>query len=133
MAMSGSEEGSGDEESGHGPIRSGNLEDHLKKQTSEMKGGEGMWKGDGSMDLMEERLIEIAEHVWEDAARRTDRDGRKTVQPDEIRDSFEDLLVAKNLLLEASTTMKTLRWEFMDVAEQSPAIEFDEDQERENE
>ena len=130
MSHDGAGNENSEEQAGDGFFNSGNLEDHLKEQTSEMKGGEGMWKASGSMDLMEERLIEIAEYVWVDAARRTDRDDRRKVKPKEIDDAFDNLLSAQNLLMRAANEMRDLRWRFMDLAEESPAIDFDRDREK---
>ena len=125
--MTDGEDGS-DEDSGYGPVRSSNLKKHLKKQTEDMRDGEDMWVGDDSMKVMEDRLLEIAKWVWVSAATETDLNDRRIVQPKEIDDAFDDLFEAQNLLLEAANEMRSLRWRFIDLAEESPAIDFDRDQ-----
>ncbi|WP_254545387.1 hypothetical protein [Halomarina pelagica] len=118
-----------DEGSSYGPIRTGTLKTELKAETAEMHDGEEMWVGDPAMQFMEKRLIEIARYVWMEAAVQTHRDDRRIVQPSEIDDAFSNLLEPHNLLMEAANEMERLRYDFIDLAEGSPAIEFNEERE----
>lgn len=116
-----------DEEEGYGPIRSSKLKEYAKSQTPELYDGEEMWANDEAIDLLEQQLLEVARYVWIAAAEETWRDGeRRTVKPEEIDKAFNDLLHPQNVLQEAANEMQTLRWRFLDVAEESPAINPDE-------
>lgn len=115
-----------DEEEGYGPIRSSKLKDYAKSQTRELYDGEEMWANDEAIDLLEQQLLEVARYVWTAAAEETWRDGeRRTVKPEEIDKAFNDLLHPQNVLQEAANEMQILRWRFLDVAEESPAINPD--------
>lgn len=119
------EEEDEDEEEGYGPIRSSKLKDYAKNQTPEMYNGEEMWANDEAIALLEQQLLEVARYVWTAAAEETWRDGRRTVKPNEIDTAFNELLHPQNVLQEAANEMQTLRWRFLDVAEESPAINPD--------
>lgn len=110
---------------GYGPIRSSNLKDYAKNQTPEMHEGEEMWAKDEAISLLEQQLLEVARYVWTAAAEETRRDGRRTVKPNEIDTAFNKLLHPQNVLQEAANEMQTLRWRFLDVAKESPAINPD--------
>jgi histone H3/H4 len=114
------------EEEGYGPIRSSKLKDYTKNQTPEMYDGDEMWANDEAIALLEQQLLEVARYVWTAAAEETRRDGRRTVKPNEIDTAFNALLHPQNVLQEAANEMQTLRWRFLDVAEESPAINPDE-------
>lgn len=132
--MSGLEEENNDEDdSGYGPIRTENLKQHLKDQTPEMYDGEDMWASEDGMEEMEERLLIIAERVWEDAAEETEQNDRRVVQVDEIRNAFNNLLQPHNLMMKAAREMDQRRRDFLEVANESPLIEFDEVREQEDE
>lgn len=122
-----------DEEEGYGPIRSSKLKDYAKSQTPEMYDGEEMWANNEAIALLEQQLLEVARHVWTAAAEETRRDGRRTVKPNEIDTAFNELLHPQNVLQEAANEMQTLRWRFLDVAEESPAINPDEAREPDKE
>jgi len=114
-----------DEEEGYGPVRSSKLKDYAKNQTPEMYDGEEMWANDEAIALLEQQLLEVARYVWTAAAEETWRNGRRTVKPEEIDTAFNELLHPQNVLQEAANEMQTLRWRFLDVAEESPAINPD--------
>lgn len=121
------EENKGD--GGYGPIRTGSLEDYVKKETDEMYKGGMMWANDDAIDLLEQQLLEVAKYVWVEAAEQTWKDDRRIVQPEEVDQAFNDLILPQNILLEAANEMKRIRWEFLDIAEQSPAISIDKEKE----
>lgn len=111
-----------DDEEGYGPIRSSKLKSYAKTQTPEMYNGEEMWANDEAIALLEQQLLEVARYVWTAAAEETWKDDRRTVKPNEIDTAFNELLHPQNVLQEAANEMQTLRWRFLDVAEESPAI-----------
>jgi hypothetical protein len=112
---------------GYGPIRTENLKQHLKEQTPEMYDGEEMWASEEGMEEMEKRLLAIASNVWVEAAKETEEDNRRVVQQNEINNAFNNLLESHNLLMNAANKMEKLRWEFLDVAEESPMVDFEEE------
>lgn len=115
-----------EEEEGYGPIRTSKLKKYAKKQTPELYDGEEMWANGDAIALLEQQLLEVARYVWIAAAEETWRDNeRRTVKPEEIDKAFNDLLHPQNVLQEAANEMQTLRWRFLDVAEESPAINPD--------
>lgn len=115
-----------DETQEYTPISTRQLKLHLKDTTPEMwKGEEEMWAKDEAMELMQRQLLMIAEHVWDNAAKKTEEDGRRTVKPTEVDRAFNEFIHPQALLQEAANKMESLRWQFIDVAKGSPILNYD--------
>ncbi|KAA9410722.1 hypothetical protein EGO51_13225 [Haloarcula hispanica] len=110
------------------PIKHAPLKSYVKSQTPEMWEGEEMWANDEAIDMMQDQLLLVARLIWQQAAKDAHQDGYRTVGPDYIDDSFNEVMHPQNLLQEAANEMERLRWDFLDVAKQSPAIEYDKDE-----
>lgn len=100
------------------------LKQFAKAQTPELyKGSEEMHASDEAIDLLERQLQQVAKHVWIKAAKKREMQGKRSVQPEQIRESFNEYMHPQNLLKEVSNELQRMRWQFQDLAEQSPMIE----------